>query len=60
MGSLIELCEESVLVSSDSGGGAVSAASPHCQLLNAAGFTHSGKSSRVTVTFLQKKLLVRD
>ncbi|CAH2243174.1 jg3972 [Pararge aegeria aegeria] len=37
-GVLVEICEDSVLVGSEAAGGASSLASPHCQLLQAAGY----------------------
>ncbi|XP_075992786.1 uncharacterized protein LOC142987717 [Anticarsia gemmatalis] len=38
-GTLVEICEEHVVVGTDGGGGAVSMASPNLQLLQAAGYT---------------------
>lgn len=41
-GMLVEICEDNVLIGVEAAGGATALASPHCQLLQAAGYTRDG------------------
>lgn len=41
-GSLIEICEENVILGAEVAGGAVALASPNYQLLQSAGYTREG------------------
>lgn len=43
IGTLIEICEENVMLGGDVAGGAVALASPNFQLLSAAGYMRDGK-----------------